>query len=100
MFQVVGALAEFEKALIQERVRCELKNARAKGQRLGRPRRVESHDQILRLKAQGASLREIAATLGVGYGAIRTRLAAGELKPLPPEPPQGTHSKELPWRFR
>jgi DNA invertase Pin-like site-specific DNA recombinase len=75
MFQVVGAMAEFEKALIQERVKCGLRNARANGQQLGRPRRVVSNDQLLRLKAQGASLREIATKLGIGYGTVRTRLA-------------------------
>jgi DNA invertase Pin-like site-specific DNA recombinase len=75
MFQVVGAMAEFEKALIQERVKCGLKNARANGQQLGRPRRVVSNDQLLRLKAQGASLREIATKLGIGYGTVRMRLA-------------------------
>jgi DNA invertase Pin-like site-specific DNA recombinase len=75
MFQVVGAMAEFERALIQERVRCGLKNAKANGQQLGRPRRVVSHDQLLRLKAQGASLREIATKLGIGYGTVRMRLA-------------------------
>src|SRR5215472_620021 len=31
MFQIVGAMAEFERALIQERVRAGLRNARAKG---------------------------------------------------------------------
>jgi DNA invertase Pin-like site-specific DNA recombinase len=75
MFQVVGAMAEFEKALIQERVKCGLRNARANGQQLGRPRRVVSNDQLLRLKAQGASLREIATKLGIGYGTVRMRLA-------------------------
>ena len=38
MFQIIGAMAEFERALIQERVRAGLRNARAKGKRLGRPR--------------------------------------------------------------
>ena len=38
MFQIIGAMAEFERALIQERVRAGLRNARAKGRRLGRPR--------------------------------------------------------------
>jgi DNA invertase Pin-like site-specific DNA recombinase len=38
MFQIIGAMAEFERALIQERVRTGLRNARAKGRRLGRPR--------------------------------------------------------------
>jgi DNA invertase Pin-like site-specific DNA recombinase len=38
MFHVIGAMAEFEKSLIQERVCAGLRNARAKGKRLGRPR--------------------------------------------------------------
>ena len=38
MFQIVGAMAEFERALIQERVRAGLRNAQSKGRRLGRPR--------------------------------------------------------------
>lgn len=38
MFQIIGAMAEFERALIQERVRAGLRNAKAKGKRIGRPR--------------------------------------------------------------
>ena len=38
MFQIIGAMAEFERALIQERVRAGLRNAKAKGKKLGRPR--------------------------------------------------------------
>jgi DNA invertase Pin-like site-specific DNA recombinase len=37
MFQIIGAMSEFERALIQERVRAGLKNARSKGVQLGRP---------------------------------------------------------------
>jgi DNA invertase Pin-like site-specific DNA recombinase len=37
MFQIIGAMAEFERALIQERVKAGLRNARAKGRTLGRP---------------------------------------------------------------
>ncbi|MGA8150351.1 MAG: recombinase family protein [Terriglobales bacterium] len=37
MFAVIGAMAEFERSLIQERVRAGLKNARNKGKVLGRP---------------------------------------------------------------
>ena len=37
MFQIIGAMAEFERALIQERVRAGLRNAKAKGKRIGRP---------------------------------------------------------------
>ena len=37
MFQIIGAMAEFEGALIQERVRAGLRNAKNKGKKLGRP---------------------------------------------------------------
>src|ERR1700682_1045198 len=37
MFQIIGAMAEFERSLIQERVRAGMRNARAKGRKLGRP---------------------------------------------------------------
>jgi len=42
MFQIIGAMAGFEPALFQERVKAGLRNARAKGKRLGRPRRCLS----------------------------------------------------------
>jgi len=38
MFQIIGAMADFERSLIQERVRAGWRNARAKGRELGRPR--------------------------------------------------------------
>ena len=68
MFQIVGAMAEFERALIQERVCCGLKNARARGKQLGRPRRIVDRDRIFVMKAKDASLRDISVKLGGGYG--------------------------------
>ena len=38
MAQLLGAISEFERSLITERVRAGIRNARAKGRRLGRPR--------------------------------------------------------------
>ena len=50
MFQIIGAMAEFERALIVERVRAGMRNARAKGKRIGRPPRTpltqETRDAI------------------------------------------------------
>ena len=40
MFQIIGAMAEFERSLIQERVKAGLRNAKAKGRRLGGRRRM------------------------------------------------------------
>ncbi len=74
MFAVIGAMAEFERALIQERVRAGLRNARAKGQQLGRPHRIVDRDAILQLRAEGATLRQIATQLGIGYGTVRARV--------------------------
>jgi DNA invertase Pin-like site-specific DNA recombinase len=77
MFQVVGAMAEFERSLIQERVRAGLRNAKLKGKILGRPRRIVSSDEMTRLRAQGASFREIAKAVGASPGTVRTRLLCG-----------------------
>jgi DNA invertase Pin-like site-specific DNA recombinase len=65
VFTVLGAVAELERSLIVERVRAGLKNARAKGKRLGRPRKINSADQINQLRANGASWRAVGIALGV-----------------------------------
>jgi DNA invertase Pin-like site-specific DNA recombinase len=68
MFQIIGAMAEFERALIQERVKAGLRNAKAKGQRLGRPRADIDKAEVLAMRSSGASWRAIAEKLGVGLG--------------------------------
>jgi DNA invertase Pin-like site-specific DNA recombinase len=68
MFQIIGAMAEFERALIQERVRAGLRNARAKGRRLGRPRVIVDVSKIASLRAQGRSWAEIKDEIGVSKG--------------------------------
>ena len=75
MFQIIGAMAEFERALIQERVRAGLKNARAKGRRLGRPRIVVNAGSIGVLRAQGRSWAEIQAETGVSKGTAQRAVA-------------------------
>jgi DNA invertase Pin-like site-specific DNA recombinase len=74
LFTIVSAVAQLERDLIRERVSAGIRNARANGKQLGRPKSRVDHERILELKEQGQSLRQIAATLGVGYGAVRTRL--------------------------
>src|SRR5208337_5577981 len=68
MFHVIGAMAEFERELIRERVRAGLAHARSKGQKLGRPRvrRDRDHDAktIRKMRAEGQSYSEIADELG------------------------------------
>ena len=59
MFQIIGAMAEFERSLIQERVRAGLRNAKLKGKTLGKPRRVVSGDQMARLRERGVVWSDI-----------------------------------------
>ena len=70
MFQIIGAMAEFERSLIQERVRAGLRNARAKGKRLGRPTVKVDAAEIGRMRSQGLGWRTIASQLGVGLGTV------------------------------
>jgi len=70
MFNIIGAMAEFERELIRERVKAGMKNARAKGAHIGRPRAKVDAALIARLRDSGASLREIAARLGVSVGTV------------------------------
>lgn len=63
VFTVLGAVAELERSLIVERVKAGLRNARAKGKRLGRPQIGLDVAKIRRLRAQGRSWRKIARVM-------------------------------------
>jgi DNA invertase Pin-like site-specific DNA recombinase len=65
VFTVLGAVAELERSLIAERVRAGLRNARAKGRKLGRPRKTLDASKLTTMRSQGASWRTIGAALGV-----------------------------------
>jgi DNA invertase Pin-like site-specific DNA recombinase len=71
MFQMMGVFAEFERAMIRERVISGLARAREEGIRLGRPRVDDKkEDAILRARAAGAGIRRIARDLRVGVGTV------------------------------
>lgn len=70
MFQIIAAMAEFERTLIQERVRAGLRNARQKGKRLGRPRVMVDVSDIAALRRSGASWRAISQQVGVSIGKL------------------------------
>src|SRR5450759_866006 len=63
VFTVLGAVAELERSLLAERVRAGLRNAKAKGKRLGRPRVYADASRIATLRAQGASWADVTAAL-------------------------------------
>jgi DNA invertase Pin-like site-specific DNA recombinase len=70
MFQIIGAMAEFERALIQERVRAGLRNARAKGKRLGRPPVFVDTTKMVHLREQGCGWKAIAREMRIGVGTV------------------------------
>lgn len=86
VFTVLGAVAELERSLIAERVRAGLRNARAKGKRLGRPRVVVDPARMGRLRAQGLSWAKVATELGVGEGTIQRLARASAKNPSGIEP--------------
>jgi len=75
VFTVLGAVAELERSLIAERVRAGLRNARAKGKKLGRPRAVVDAARIGRLRSEGHSVRAIASQLGYSRSLVHKTLA-------------------------
>lgn len=82
MFQLIGAMAEFERALIQERVKAGLRHAKAKGKRLGRPGRVVDVAALLRMRSSGKTWPQIAKETGIS---LRTCYrAARDARGIPP----------------
>jgi DNA invertase Pin-like site-specific DNA recombinase len=99
MFQIIGAMAEFERALIQERVRAGMRNARAKGRRIGRPPQTQLSSALRSDIANayqfgGTSLRLLAKKFGTSLASVqrcvrgsRMRDEDGITGPVPHEPP-------------
>jgi len=79
MLQILGALAEYEKELIRERVIAGVRRAQAQGKHCGRPKvELEIRPAVAMLQ-QGRGLREVASIMGVSRTTLRRRLKeAGE----------------------
>jgi DNA invertase Pin-like site-specific DNA recombinase len=73
MFQMMGVFAEFERAMIQERVRAGLARAVAEGTKLGRPKIDTTTEKDIRaaLAKGDAGMHKIAARFGVGTGTVQ-----------------------------
>lgn len=76
VFTIVAAVATLERDLIRERVRAGIRNARAKGKRLGRPRVIVDASRVATLRARGDSWSQIQAELGVSRGTAQRAFAA------------------------
>jgi DNA invertase Pin-like site-specific DNA recombinase len=75
VFQVIGAVAEFERNIISERVKAGLRNAQRKGKRLGRPPVPPlTIEKAKALRSEGLSYRKIGKRLGISEGMVRKGL--------------------------
>jgi len=85
LFAVLGAIAEFERDLISERVVAGLRRARAQGRRLGRPpRHTVDPARAVAMRAEGLSLRAIARALDLPSSAASA--VARAISPKSPSP--------------
>jgi DNA invertase Pin-like site-specific DNA recombinase len=80
MFQMLGVFAEFERTILQERVRAGIARARAKGTKSGRPigrPPVSSavEDQIRTERRKSKGILKIARELSVGVSVVQRVLA-------------------------
>lgn len=73
MFQMMGVFAEFERAMIRERVNAGLQRARAQGKKLGRPRIDTATEAAIRkaLEKGDASIRNIADQFKIAPNTVR-----------------------------
>lgn len=71
MFQMMGVFAEFERAMIQERVKAGLNRAKAQGKTLGRPKVTGQVEKaVLAARSAGTGKRKIARQLGIGVSTV------------------------------
>ena len=73
---MMGVFAEFERAIIRERINAGLQRARAQGKKLGRPKVSAKVEQAIRdARGEGMGMMKIARELGVGTGTVQRVLA-------------------------
>jgi len=76
MFQIIGAMAEFERSLICERVKAGIAHRKALGKKFGgRTAKALDMVAVTRMRENGASMAEVAKALNVSAGTIHNRLS-------------------------
>ena len=72
LFGMLAVFAEFERAMIRDRVNAGLSRARANGKRLGRPSLPsDTEAKVKALRASGMGIGKVASTLGIGVSAVQ-----------------------------
>ena len=77
LLQMSGVFAEFERAMLLERIGAGLARAKAQGKQLGRPRAKGASDAaILKLRSRGIGMDAIRKQLGCGMGRVQAVIKA------------------------
>ncbi len=76
LIHLLAAFAEFERAIIKERVKAGLQNAKAKGRRLGRPTLTIDLLDLRQLRKEGLSIRQIAERLKISPASVHKTLTS------------------------
>jgi DNA invertase Pin-like site-specific DNA recombinase len=74
LLHILAAVAQFERELVRERVSAEMRTAKVRGTRsgrpIGRPRRVFDHQQVRQLRQNGLAIDAIARQMRLGVGTV------------------------------
>lgn len=76
VFTFLGAVAEFERAIIAERVKAGMRAAKARGRHCGRPRASVDVQLASKLRSEGRSLAQVAASVGTSQATLSRLLNA------------------------
>ena len=72
LFGMLAVFAEFERAMIRDRVNAGLSRAKANGKRLGRPSLSgDMEEKVRALRKSGMGIVKVASTLGIGVSAVQ-----------------------------
>ena len=77
MITIIGAIAELERNLIIERVRAGMRRAKLEGRHLGRPPLSINRDDLLRDRAHGQSLTQLAQSYRISRASVVRLLKPG-----------------------
>jgi len=94
MANIVGCFAQFESALIRERVKAGINVARLQGKHIGR-RQKGMDKEIMELRVKGMSIRSIAKELSISKGSIQNALARCTKTPIENKEPGSNDFNQL-----
>ena len=74
MANLLAIFSQFEKEILQERIREGLVNARRKGRKLGRPCKEIDVEKLLNLRSKGMGVKKIAREMKLSVGLVHKSL--------------------------